>query len=98
MRKHTWAYARQLLHAFAEAGVPAAQEFQPLIGPNGPVAWTKVAEVDRRQPFSQDTLTTECSSPRRISHEPPADLAPPAPANGITVPKEPTPQSTGVGV
>jgi hypothetical protein len=57
MKQHFWKHAQQLLHAFAEAGQPSiTQEFQPLIGPNGPLGWTRAAEVDRRQSFSEDVF------------------------------------------
>jgi hypothetical protein len=61
MRQHFWTHARQLLRLFAEAGRPSiGAEFQPLIGPNGPLEWTRTAGVDRR-PFSEDVLPTRRS-------------------------------------
>jgi hypothetical protein len=98
MRKRMWAYLRQVMHAFAEAGQPAAQEFQQMIGPNGPIAWTWVAQVDRRQPFSVDVPTTAPSSPMRISHEPLAGTDRSGSADEVKVREERIPQPTGAGV
>ena len=62
MRQHLRTYARQLLQSFVEAGQPLnAAEFQQLIGPNGPLEWTRTAGVDRRQPFSEDVFATRRS-------------------------------------
>jgi hypothetical protein len=62
MRQHLRTHLQQLLQSFAEAGRPLiAAEFQPLIGPNGPLEWTRTAGVDRRQPSSEDVFATHRS-------------------------------------
>jgi hypothetical protein len=59
MRHNLRTYARQLLHAIAEAGsLPPAQELQPLLGPNGALVWTEVAPIRRGHPNSDDWLPT----------------------------------------
>jgi len=59
MRNSFRTYARNLLHAFAEAGsVPSAHELQPLMGPNGALMWTEVTPISREQPHSDDRLPT----------------------------------------
>jgi hypothetical protein len=72
MRQHFRKHARQLLHSFAEAGQPwIAAEFQPLVGPNGSLEWTRTDGVDRRQPFSEDVFAT----PRSPEQLPPKSRA-----------------------
>jgi hypothetical protein len=66
MRQHFLTHVRQLLQSFAEAGQPSiSAEFQPLIGPNGPLEWTRTAGVDRRQPFTDAVFATR-SSPEQL--------------------------------
>jgi hypothetical protein len=66
MRRHFWTRVRRLLQSFAEAGQPSiASEFLPLIGPNGPLEWTRTPGVDRRQPFTEDVFATR-SSPEQL--------------------------------
>jgi hypothetical protein len=52
-----WSYARQLLHAFADAGQPSANGLQLFIGPNGGLIWTDSAQVDRSGPYEASVLT-----------------------------------------
>jgi hypothetical protein len=66
MRDQMRTYARQLLHAFAEAdSLPTTQEAQPLVGPNGGLIWTEFALLrreyphsDHLQPTADEALTT----------------------------------------
>jgi hypothetical protein len=46
-----WLCARQLLHAFADAGRPSATGLQLFMGPNGGLIWTDSAQVDRSEPY-----------------------------------------------
>jgi hypothetical protein len=54
MRRNLRAYALQFLHAFAEAGSSPTQELQPLVGPNGALMWTEVAQVRRPEPSPEE--------------------------------------------
>jgi hypothetical protein len=42
--------ARQLLHAFADAGQPSTTGMQLFLGPNGGLMWTDAVQVDRSEP------------------------------------------------
>jgi hypothetical protein len=52
MNKSTgsWERARQLLHAFADAGQPSTTGMQLFLGPNGGLMWTDAVHVDRSEP------------------------------------------------
>jgi hypothetical protein len=54
-----WSYARQLLHAFADAGQPSATGLQLFMGPNGGLMWTDGARVDRSEPYWDAALPTQ---------------------------------------
>jgi len=45
-------YARQLLHAFADAGQPSANDLQLFMGPNGGLIWSDPSQVDRWEPYA----------------------------------------------
>ena len=75
MRNSFRTYARNLLHAFAEAGsVPSAHELQPLMGPNGALMWTEVTPISREQPHSDDRLPTTDSSAVPTTSRPEVDI------------------------
>jgi hypothetical protein len=42
-----WKRARQLLRAFADAGQQSVTGLRLFVGPNGVLAWTEPAQVDR---------------------------------------------------
>ena len=46
-----WSRARQLLRAFADAGQRSVTGLRLLVGPNGVLAWTEPAQVDRSEPY-----------------------------------------------
>jgi hypothetical protein len=52
-----WLYARQLLHAFADAGRPSATGLQLFMGPNGGLMWTDSVQVDRSEPYAGDVFS-----------------------------------------
>lgn len=53
------ASARHLLHAFANAGYSApTQELQLILGPNGALMWTEVAQVRLPEQSSADPLNS----------------------------------------
>jgi len=43
---------RQLLRAFADAGQRSATGLRLFVGPNGILAWTEPAQVDRSEPYA----------------------------------------------
>ena len=91
MRQHFRTYA-QLLQSFVEAGQPLnAAEFQPLIGPNGPLEWTRTAGVDRRQPFSEDVFATR-RSPEQLPPKFRAGIQRPRAVDARKVSADPIPQ------
>jgi hypothetical protein len=47
-----WRRARQLLRAFADAGQRSATGLRLFVGPNGVLAWTEPAQVDRSEPYA----------------------------------------------
>jgi hypothetical protein len=47
-----WSRARQLLRAFADAGQQSATGLRLFVGPNGVLAWTEPAQVDRSEPYA----------------------------------------------
>ena len=46
-----WRRARQLLRAFADAGQQSVTGLRLFVGPNGVLAWTEPAQVDRSEPY-----------------------------------------------
>ena len=46
-----WSHARQLLRAFADAGQRSVTGVRLFVGPNGVLAWTEPAQVDRSEPY-----------------------------------------------
>ena len=46
-----WSHARQLLRAFADAGQRSVTGLRLFVGPNGVLAWTEPAQVDRSEPY-----------------------------------------------
>jgi hypothetical protein len=54
-----WCYARQLLHAFADAGQPSATGLQLFIGPNGGLMWTDGTGRDPSEPYPGAALPTQ---------------------------------------
>jgi len=57
-------YARQLLHALAEAGRPSSAGLQLFLGPNGGLMWTDSVQVDRSEPYAGAAFPTrEKSAP-----------------------------------
>ena len=46
-----WSRARQLLRAFADAGQRSVTGLRLFVGPNGVLAWTDPAQVDRSEPY-----------------------------------------------
>jgi hypothetical protein len=69
-----WSYARQLLHAFADAGRPLATGPQLFLGPNGGLMWTDAAQVGPSQPYADAVLfsTPEESAVRSYAQSPAA--------------------------
>jgi hypothetical protein len=51
-----WRRTRQLLRAFADAGQPSATGLRLFVGPNGVLAWTEAAQVDRAEPYAVTVL------------------------------------------
>lgn len=51
-----WSRARQLLCAFADAGHRSATGLRLFVGPNGVLAWTEPAQVDRSEPYAVTVL------------------------------------------
>ena len=47
-----WSRARQLLRAFADAGQRSVTGLRLFVGPNGVLAWTEPAQVDRSEPYA----------------------------------------------
>jgi hypothetical protein len=45
----TW--ARQLLHAFADAGQPPGTGLRLHVGPDGVLVWAEAPQVDRSEPY-----------------------------------------------
>lgn len=46
-----WSRAGQLLRAFADAGQRSVTGLRLFVGPNGVLAWTEPAQVDRPEPY-----------------------------------------------
>ena len=51
-----WSRPRQLLRAFADAGQRSATGLRLFIGPNGVLAWTEPAQVDRSEQYAVTVL------------------------------------------
>jgi hypothetical protein len=51
-----WEPARQLLRAFADAGQRSVTDLRLFVGPNGVLAWTEPAQVDRSEPYAVTVL------------------------------------------
>ena len=51
-----WSRPRQLLRAFADAGQRSATGLRLFIGPNGVLACTEPAQVDRSEPYAVTVL------------------------------------------
>jgi hypothetical protein len=49
--------ARQLLHAFADAGQPSATGLRLHVGPDGVLVWAEAPQVDRSEPYVAAVLT-----------------------------------------
>jgi hypothetical protein len=82
-------YARQLLHAFAEAGQPSSRGLQLLMGPNGGLMWTDSAQVDRSEQCVNAVILIPESSAGRVQGQSPAAMRPEEPAsNPIYTPVE----------
>jgi hypothetical protein len=80
---------RQLLHAFADAGLPSATGLQLLVGPNGVLVWTEAAQVDRSQPCAGDVFTSREKSAARVDGKSLATMRPQEPAeNPVYAPLE----------
>ena len=47
----SWSRERQLLLAFADAGQRSVTGLRLFVGPNGVLAWTEPAQVDRSEPY-----------------------------------------------
>jgi hypothetical protein len=58
-----WRRARQLLRAFADAGQRSATGLRLFVGPNGVLAWTEQAQVDRSEPYA----ATVVAVPERLA-------------------------------
>ena len=76
---------RQLLHAFADAGLPSATGLQLLVGPNGVLVWTEAGQVDRSEPSAGGPE----KSAARVDGKSPATMRPQEPAeNPVYAPLE----------
>jgi hypothetical protein len=81
-------WARQLLHAFAEAGQPSPTALQLFIGPNGGLIWTESAQVDRLQPYAGDVFSSAEKSAARVDGQSPATISPQAAQIPVYTPLE----------
>ena len=77
-----WNYARQLLHAFAEAGQPSSSGLQLLMGPNGGLMWTDSAQVDRSEQCVNAPISISERSGARVQGQSPA-MRPEEPATNV---------------
>jgi hypothetical protein len=60
-----WGRVQQVLHAFANAGQPSANDLQLFLGPNGGLMWTDSVQVDRSEPYAGAAFpTSEKSAPK----------------------------------
>ena len=57
-----WSRARQLLHAFADAGQRSITGLRLFVGPNGVLAWTEPAQIDRSDPYAVTVLAVPGTS------------------------------------
>jgi hypothetical protein len=71
-------YARQLLHAFADAGQPSATGVQLFMGPNGGLMWTDGPGVDRSEPYGGAAFPTP-AKPAPVDAESPVIVRLPEP-------------------
>jgi hypothetical protein len=72
--------ARQLLHAFADAGQQSAAVLRLHVGPNGVLVWSEAAQVHRPEPYTSAVVTVpKRSAPlvdaQSISLEEPAETS-----------------------
>jgi hypothetical protein len=90
----SWSRERQLLLAFADAGQRSGTGLRLFVGPNGVLAWTEPAQVDRSEPYvisvlavpersaapvdRQSTVTTPLVEPREAQSTPRRRLLPTA--------------------
>ena len=74
---------RQLLHAFADAGLPSATGLQLLVGPNGVLVWTEAPRlIGQNRTQALRSLFGEVDGTRR---SPIAGCYPPPGARGTPV-------------
>jgi hypothetical protein len=71
--------ARQLLHAFADAGQPSATGLRLFVGPNGVLVWTEAAQVDRSQPYAVTVLAIPEKSAAPVDRQSPVTVRPEEP-------------------
>ena len=57
-----WSGAGQLLRAFADAGQRSVTGLRLFVGPNGVLAWTEPAQVDRSEPYAVTVLAVPARS------------------------------------
>jgi hypothetical protein len=82
--------ARQLLHAFADAGQPSVSALQLLVGPNGVLVWTAAAQVDRSHPYAGEVFATPEKPVARVDGQSPAAIRPQEPAETpLYAPRQP---------
>jgi hypothetical protein len=75
-RRGFWEHARQLLHAFADAGQPSATGLQLLLGPNGGLMWTDSVQVDRSEPYAGDVFSSPEKSAAPVDRRSPVTVPP----------------------
>jgi hypothetical protein len=64
-----WRRARQLLRAFADAGQRSATGLRLFVGPNGVLAWTEPAQVDRSEPYAVTVIAVPERSAARVDRQ-----------------------------
>ena len=64
-----WRHARQLLRAFADAGQQSATCLRLFVGPNGILAWTEAAQVDRSEPYAVTVLAVPETSAASVDRQ-----------------------------
>jgi hypothetical protein len=65
-----WSRARQLLRAFADAGQRSVTGLRLFVGPNGVLAWTEPAQVDRSEPYVVTVLVVPERSAAPVDRQP----------------------------
>ena len=64
-----WSRARQLLRAFADAGQRSVTGLRLFVGPNGVLAWTEPAQVDRSEPYAVTVLAVPETSAAPVDRQ-----------------------------